>query len=121
MGFRTVETPHTGEGQGKFPLEYWEETPGAFWAVDLRVEAKPTIVGARKILGHHQRKKLEEFIWMYPEAKQTTLVVQWLGLCAPNARGMGSISGRGTKIPQVTKHGQNKIKDQKANRKGVRD
>ena len=58
---------------------------------------------------------------MYPEAKQTTLVVQWLGLCAPNAGGKGSIPGRGTKIPQVTKHGQNKIKDQKANRNGVRD
>ena len=27
----------------------------------------------------------------------TSLVVQWLRLCAPNAGGLGSISGRGTR------------------------
>ena len=27
-----------------------------------------------------------------------SLVIQWLGLCAPNARGMGSIPGLETKI-----------------------
>ena len=29
----------------------------------------------------------------------TSLVVQWLSLCAPTAGGTGSIPGQGTKIP----------------------
>ena len=36
----------------------------------------------------------------------TSLVVQWLRLCAPNAGGVGSIPGKGTKIPHATQHGQ---------------
>ena len=28
------------------------------------------------------------------------MVMQWLRLCTPNAEGLGSISGGGTKIPQ---------------------
>ena len=31
------------------------------------------------------------------------LMVQWLGLCTFTAKGVGSITGRGTKIPQATK------------------
>ena len=31
----------------------------------------------------------------------TSLVVQWLRLCAPNAGGPGLISGQGTKIPHA--------------------
>ena len=37
----------------------------------------------------------------------TSLAVQWLRLCAPNAGDMGSIPGRGTQIPHVTKHRKN--------------
>ena len=37
----------------------------------------------------------------------TSLVVQWLRLCAPHAGRMGSIPGWGTKIPHVMQHGQN--------------
>ena len=36
----------------------------------------------------------------------TSLAVQWLRLCTPNAGGTGSISGRGTKIPHATWRGQ---------------
>ena len=36
----------------------------------------------------------------------TSLAVQWLRLHAPNARGMGSIPGWGTKIPPAAQHGQ---------------
>ena len=32
-----------------------------------------------------------------------SLVVKWLGLCAFTAKGLGSIPGRGTKIPQATR------------------
>ena len=39
----------------------------------------------------------------------TSLAVQWLRLCASNARGTGSIPGWGTKIPHAAWHGQ-KIK-----------
>ena len=31
-----------------------------------------------------------------------SLVVQWLGLCAFTAKGLGSVSSQGTKIPQAT-------------------
>ena len=36
----------------------------------------------------------------------TSLVVQWLKLCAPNKRADGLTSGWGTKIPYSTQHGQ---------------
>ena len=38
----------------------------------------------------------------------TSLAVQWLRLCAPNAGGTGSIPGRGTKIPHAAWCSQNK-------------
>ena len=37
-----------------------------------------------------------------------SLVVQWLGLCAFTAKGVGSIPGQGTKIPQAAWCGQKK-------------
>ena len=37
-----------------------------------------------------------------------SLVVQWLGLNAFTAKGLGSIPGQGTKIPQVASRGQKK-------------
>ena len=40
----------------------------------------------------------------------TFLVVQWLGLHASNARGIGSIPGQGTKIPHAIWHDQNNEK-----------
>ena len=38
----------------------------------------------------------------------TSLVVQWVRLCAPTAGGTGSVPGGGTKIPHVTQLGQKK-------------
>ena len=35
-------------------------------------------------------------------------MVQWLGLCASSAGGLGSIPGQGTRILQATWHGQKK-------------
>ena len=35
-----------------------------------------------------------------------TLAVQWLGLHAFTAEGLGSISGQGTKIPQAVQQGK---------------
>ena len=40
----------------------------------------------------------------------TSLVVQWLRLCASTARGMGSIPGWGTKILHALQCGQKKKK-----------
>ena len=37
-------------------------------------------------------------------------MVQWLRLCSYSAGGMGSIPGRGTKIPRASWHGQKKKK-----------
>ena len=37
-----------------------------------------------------------------------SLVVQWLGLRALNAEGVGSVPGWGSKIPQTVQHGPNK-------------
>ena len=39
-----------------------------------------------------------------------SLVVQWLGLCAFTAEGVGSAPGWGTKIPQAMWHCQKKPK-----------
>ena len=39
-----------------------------------------------------------------------SLVVQWLGLCALTAEGLGSIPGRETKIPQAMRRGQKQNK-----------
>ena len=39
-----------------------------------------------------------------------SLAVQWLRLHASTAGGVGLISGQGTKIPKVLRHGQNKQK-----------
>ena len=39
---------------------------------------------------------------------ETSLVVQWLGICALAAKGLGSIPGRGTRILQAVRHGQKK-------------
>ena len=39
-----------------------------------------------------------------------SLAVQWLGLRALTAEGLGSIPGQGTKIPQVTWCGQKRKK-----------
>jgi hypothetical protein len=36
----------------------------------------------------------------------TSLVVQWLILCASTEWGMGSIPGQGTKIPHAVRHGK---------------
>ena len=38
----------------------------------------------------------------------TSLVAQWLRLCAPNAAGKGSIPGQGTIPPLLPLHGQKK-------------
>ena len=40
--------------------------------------------------------------------KGNSLAVQWLGLCASTAGGMGSIPGQGTKIPQAEQGSQKK-------------
>ena len=37
------------------------------------------------------------------------LVVQWLGLGACTAKGLGSIPGQGTKIPQAAWHRQKRV------------
>ena len=39
-----------------------------------------------------------------------SLAVQWLGLCASTAGGMGLIPGQGTEILQATQHGQKQKK-----------
>ena len=43
--------------------------------------------------------------------KGTSLVAQWLRLCASNARGVGLIPGQGTKIPHAIQCGQKKKKN----------
>ena len=43
------------------------------------------------------------------EEEGTSLMVQWLRLCAPNLGGTGSIPGQEIKIPHAAWHGQ-KIK-----------
>ena len=49
----------------------------------------------------------------------TSLVAQWLRLCAPNAGDLGSIPGQGTIIPHVAQHGQKKIFKKKKRKENV--
>ena len=52
-----------------------------------------------------------------------SLVVQWLGLHALNAEGLGSIPGQGTKIPQALQRSQknkNLKKKKKESKEGVK-
>jgi len=39
------------------------------------------------------------------------LAVQWLGLCAFTAEGLGSIPGWGSEIPQAARHGKKTSKE----------
>ena len=47
----------------------------------------------------------------------TSLLVQWLGLHASTAGGMGSIPGWGTKVPCAVWHGQKIFKNKKIKKK----
>ena len=48
-------------------------------------------------------------LYVYKKSKDgTTLAAQWLGLCASNARGAGSVPGQGTKIPHAAHRSQKK-------------
>ena len=40
------------------------------------------------------------------QSSGSSLVVQWLRLCASSAGGVGSIPGQGAKIPHATGYGQ---------------
>ena len=44
-------------------------------------------------------------------------MVQWLRLHASNPRGVGSIPGRGTKIPHAAWRGQENVKKKRKNKK----
>ena len=47
----------------------------------------------------------------------TSLVVQWLRLCADNAGGVGLIPGQGIKIPHAMQHNQKVTKLKISNKK----
>ena len=53
------------------------------------------------------------FLKIKINANGNSLVAQWSGFRALTAEGPGSIPGRGTKIPQVTRRGQEKRKEKK--------
>ena len=59
----------------------------------------------KNVLSVKQNKTSYTFIFKKWGAGNS-LAVQWLGLSAFTAMGLGSISGRGTKIPQATRHDQ---------------
>ena len=40
-------------------------------------------------------------------------MIQWLRLCAPNAKGTSLITGQGTKTPHATQHNQKKKSQRK--------
>ena len=58
-------------------------------------------------------------IWIQRVQYGNSLGVQWLGLCAATSGGMGSIPGRGTKIPQVTWRSQ-KTNKQNTNKQKIK-
>ena len=71
--------------------------------------------------GRDQGEGRERELLMSPSSQQkqearhgSSLVVQWLGLCALTAEGPGSIPGQGTKIPQAAWHSQKKKKEMRS-------
>ena len=63
------------------------------------------------MLGWMQRQVIQMLYDPYKnQLVGTSLVVQWLRLCAPNAGGMGLVPGWGTKILHATQLGQKKKK-----------
>ena len=54
------------------------------------------------------QKKKEISFPFFKVKPGNSLVIQWLGLSALTARGLGSVPGQGTKIPQAAWRGQNK-------------
>ena len=63
---------------------------------------------------HHYLQMLYTIIYL-EKPQESTKVVLWLELFASNARGMGSIPGQGTKIPQALwqkeRRKENRLKD----------
>ena len=52
---------------------------------------------------------------------RNSLVVQWLGLHACTAQGVGPILGLGTKIPRASRHSQKKKSDMYKKRLSIRN
>ena len=65
---------------------------------------------AIKITGN---KKLDSSLSVTHYKKGNSLTIQWLGLGAFTARGLGSIPGQRTKIPRATWHGPIKTEREK--------
>ena len=63
-----------------------------------------------KDLCTQRKKKLEKILmvkkFLSNNSKGTSLVVQWLRLCASTVGGESLIPGQGTKIPHATGHSQ---------------
>ena len=55
-------------------------------------------------------KPVQRDIYIRIKLPDTSLVVQWLRLCASTEDGTGSMLGQGTEIPHVAWHGQKKTK-----------
>ena len=55
-----------------------------------------------------ERKQMQQVL--KTDALRNSLAVQWLGLRALTAKGLGSVPGPGIKIPQATRRGQKKKK-----------
>ena len=86
-----------------FPDEIVIMRPGIRWPARVALapgnaEASPMLTGP---------KGLPRPLWALEELPVwTSLAVQWLRLCCPNAGGTGSISGQGTKILHAAQLGQ---------------
>ena len=60
------------------------------------------------VIMKYKKEKAIKKIHLKSYQKGIPLVIQWLGLCALTAKGLGSISAWGTKIPHAAGCGQNK-------------
>ena len=100
----SLETPSAMEGKkGRHPLgQEGQGTNGnrsGFWQLESWD-------------GGRESRQLEAWDEQRQENRGNSLVVQWLGLCAFTAEGVGLIPGRGTKISQPAHRAakKNKIK-----------
>ena len=62
--------------------------------------------GLQRVFEPLRGRNGKKIILLANQSIGSSLAVQWLRLCAPNAGDMGSIPGQGIEVPHAPQHGQ---------------